>query len=115
MLLAAASLGSNGTYYPTQGHIIGVMAALNIFHALINCMPTAWLNHITKTYAVFHIGVLLAACIALLVMNKDKHTAEYAFTVIEPSSGWTPTGFSFLFGFLSCAWCMVGSPPPPPQ
>lgn len=101
MLLAAVSIGSDFTYYPTQGHIIAVMAGLSIFHAMINSMSTAWLNHFAKTYAVFHIAVLLACCITLLVMQKDKHTASYAFTNVEPTSGWTPPGFSFLFGFLS--------------
>lgn len=107
MLLAAVSIGSDFGYFPTQGHIIGVMAALTFVHALLNTMSTAWLNHLAKTYAVFHIGVLVAACIALLVLQKDKHTAEYAFTNVEPSSGWTPPGFSFLFGFLSVAWTMT--------
>ncbi|KAI0134127.1 amino acid permease [Xylariales sp. AK1849] len=113
MLLAAVSLGSyDGTVYhytPEPGHIIGTMVALVIFHACINTLSTAWLNHITKTYAVFHIAVLLAACIALLVMTKDKHTASYAFTYVDPAplSGWTPPGFSFLFGFLSVAWTMT--------
>ena len=107
MLLAAVSIGSDFTYFPTQGHIIGVMAALTIFHAIINSAPTAWLNHLAKTYAVFHIGVLVAACIALLVMQKDKHSAEYVFTNVEPLSGWSPPGFSFLFGFLSAAWTLT--------
>ncbi|CAK7243576.1 MAG: polyamine transporter tpo5 [Sporothrix thermara] len=107
MLLAAVSIGSDFTYFPSQGHIIAVMAGLSIFHALINSMSTNWLNKFAKTYAVFHIGVLLAACITLLVMQKDKHTAKYAFTDVNPTSGWTPPGFSFLFGFLSVAWTMT--------
>ncbi|KAJ9156448.1 Amino acid permease [Pleurostoma richardsiae] len=107
MLLAAVSIGSNFTYFPTQGHIIGVMAALSIFHAGINSMSTAWLNHFAKTYAVFHIGVLVSACIALLVMQKEKNSASYVFTHVEPQSGWSPPGFSFLFGFLSVAWTMT--------
>jgi amino acid transporter len=115
MLLAAISLGSfDGTdyhYTVEPGHIIGTMAVLVIFHACINTLNTAWLNHLTKSYAVFHIAILVAACIALLVMCKDKHTASYAFTFVdpEPISGWTPPGFSFLFGFLSVAW--VRNPP----
>jgi hypothetical protein len=80
------------------------MAALSIFHAGINSMSTAWLNHFAKTYAVFHIGVLVSACIALLVMQKEKNSASYVFTHVEPQSGWSPPGFSFLFGFLSVAW-----------
>lgn len=107
MLLAAVSISKDGTYVPTQGHIIAVMAGLCIIHALINSMTTSWLARITKTYAIFHIGILVAACISLLVMQKDKHTAKYAFTHVEPDSGWTPPGFSFLFGFLSVAWTMT--------
>ncbi|EFX04269.1 amino acid permease [Grosmannia clavigera kw1407] len=107
MLLAAVSIGSDFTYFPTQGHIIGVMAALCILHAAINSMSTAWLNHLAKTYAIFHIAVLVAACVALLALTKDKHSAKYAFTEVIPDSGWTPPGFSFLFGFLSVAWTMT--------
>lgn len=115
MLLAAVSIGSDFTYFPTQGHIIGTMAALTVFHATVNSLSTYWLNHITKSYAVFHIGILVAACITLLVMQKEKHTAEYVFTNVEPLSGWTPPGFSFLFGFLSASWCItdVSSSSPP--
>jgi amino acid transporter len=113
MLLAAVSIGSGFTYTPIQGHVIGVMAALTIFHAIINTMPTAWLNHLAKTYAVFHIGVLFAACVALLTLQKDKHSAEYVFTNVEPNSGWEPAGFSFLFGFLSVQWTMTGTFPSP--
>lgn len=104
MLLACVSIGSDFVYAPTQGHIIGTMAALTVVHASINSLSTYWLNHITKTYAVFHIGVLIAACIALVVLQGDKHDASYVFTNVEPQSGWTPPGFSFLFGFLSASW-----------
>ncbi len=89
------------------------MAALCVFHAAINSLSTAWLNNFAKTYAVFHIAVLVAACITLLVMQKDKHTASYAFTDVDPTSGWSPPGFSFLFGFLSVAWTMTGRQPHP--
>ncbi|KAJ0119954.1 mino acid permease [Diaporthe amygdali] len=107
MLLAAVAIGSDFTYSPTQGHIIGVMAALSIFHALVNCLNTAWLSKIASTYAVIHIAVLFSCCIALLVLQKDKNTASYVFTEVQPDSGWNPPGFSFLFGFLSVAWVMT--------
>lgn len=107
MLLAIVSIAKDATYYPTQGHVIGVMAALTIVHASINTLSTAWLNRLTRTYAVFHIAILIAACITLLVMQKDKHSAEYAFTHVEAQTGWTP-GFSFLFGSLAPNWAMTG-------
>jgi len=107
MLLATVAIATDKTYMPTQGHVIGVMAALSIIHAMINSLSTAWFNRLTKTYAVFHIGVLVAACITLLVMQKDKHDAKYAFTNVEVNSGWSPAGFSFLFGSLSANWCLT--------
>jgi amino acid transporter len=107
MLLSAISISTNFSYTPTQGHIIGVMAALTIIHGGINSLSTAWLNRLSSTYAIFHIAVLLAASIALLVLQKDKHTAEYVFTDIQPESGWSPPGFSFLFGSLGAAWIMT--------
>ncbi|RKU49674.1 hypothetical protein DL546_009786 [Coniochaeta pulveracea] len=107
MLLAAVSIGSDFTYYPTQGHVIGVMAALSVLHGAVNTLSTAWLHRMASSYAVFHIAVLIAAWITLLVMQKEKHTGEYVFTHVEPQSGWEPAGFSFLFGFLSVAWTMT--------
>lgn len=80
------------------------MAALSVFHALVNCLNTAWLSKIASTYAVIHIAVLFSCCVALLVLQKDKNSASYVFTEVHPDSGWNPPGFSFLFGFLSVAW-----------
>lgn len=108
MLLATVSIGSNFTYSPTQAHVFAVAAALTVLHALVNSMSTAWLNHLTGTYAVVHITALVAVCITLLVVTGDKHSAEYVFTDVEPHSGW-PTGFSFFFGFLSAAWTMTNA------
>ncbi|KAB5535165.1 amino acid permease [Coniochaeta sp. 2T2.1] len=107
MMLAAVSIGTDFTYFPTQGHVIGVMAALSVIHGGINSLSTQWLHRFSSVYAIFHIAVLLAAWIALLVTTKDKHTASYAFTHVEPASGWTPAGFSFLFGFLAVSWTMT--------
>lgn len=107
MLLSAVCIGTGFAYRPTQAHITGVMAGLCVIHALINSLSTAWLNKISSTYAVFHIGVLIAAAAALLALQEEKHDAQYVFTNLEPLSGWTPPGFSFFFGCLSAAWIMT--------
>ncbi|KAL2259714.1 hypothetical protein VTK26DRAFT_6505 [Humicola hyalothermophila] len=107
MLLSAVSIGTGFDYQPTQGHITGVMAALCVVHAMVNSLSTAWLNKISSTYAFVHIGVLIAAAVALLALQKDKHDAEYVFTDFEPLSGWSPPSFSFFFGCLSAAWIMT--------
>ena len=109
ILLAAVSIGSNGTYVPTAGHTVGVQAALLIFAGAINSLSTAWLAKITTSYVVFHGLVILTCCIALLALCPDKHSASYVFTTegLIPQSGWAPAGWSFLFGFLSVSWTMT--------
>lgn len=107
LLLAAVSMGSNFTYLPTDRQTVGVMAAVVLLHGVINSASTKYLERITRSYVVIHILVLISCIIALLVCTKDKHDASYTFTHVESTSGWTPIGFSFLFGFLSASWTMT--------
>lgn len=109
LLLAAVSMGSGFTYAPTTGHTVGVMAALTIVCGLVNSLSTYWMEKMTKTYVIFHVLVLVTCCIALLAKTPaaDRHDASYVFTHVESTSGWSPTGFSFLFGFLSVSWTMT--------
>jgi amino acid permease (GABA permease) len=107
LLLAAISMGTEFRYQPTAGHTVGVMAAVIILHGFINSLSTKWLDRITRWYAIFHLAVLVSASIVLLVCQKEKHSAKYVFLEIQPHSGWSPVGFSFLFGFLSVAWAMT--------
>lgn len=107
LLLAAVSMGTDFTYLPTQDQTVAVMAGIVALHGAINTLSTKWLDRITKFYAIFHIAVLVACAISLLVLQKNKHTASYVFADIQPQSGWSNKGWSFLFGFLSVAWCMT--------
>lgn len=108
LLLAAVSIGSDFSYVPTENHTVAVMAGIVAFHGAVNSLSTKWLDKITKYYAIFHIAVLFACSVSLLVLQKEKHTARYVFVDVVANSGWSPKGFSFLFGFLSVAWCMTG-------
>lgn len=108
ILLAAVSMSRDFTWYPSAGVTVGVMAALTILNGLINSLPTYWTEKVTKTYVIFHFAILLACVIALLVKTENKHSAKYVFTDVTVNSGWSPPGFSFLFGFLSVAWTMTG-------
>lgn len=107
ILLAAVSLGSNGTYSPTAQHAVGVQAGLTIFHGCVNSLSTKWLAKITTSYIVFHMLTILTCSIALLACCKDRNDATYVFTDVTSASGWKPIGFSFLFGFLSVSWTMT--------
>ncbi|OQO14761.1 hypothetical protein B0A48_00143 [Cryoendolithus antarcticus] len=112
LLLAAVSMGTDGAYTPTTNHTVGVMAALTVITGLVNSLSTYWMEKMTKGYVIFHILVLVTCCISLLAMATEKngtpkHTAKYVFTDIQNTSGWEPTGWSFMFGFLSVSWTMT--------
>ena len=109
ILLAAVSMGSNFQYSPTDGHTVGIMAALTVLCGLVNSLPTHWMEKITKSYVIFHVIVLVSCAIALLVKTENKNSASYVFTDVTSESGWLPIGWSFMFGFLSVSWTMVGS------
>ncbi|KAK1821730.1 polyamine transporter tpo5 [Friedmanniomyces endolithicus] len=97
LLLAAVSMGSDFAYTPTVGQTVGVMAGLTVLTGLVNSLSTYWMEKMTKS-------------IALLALSKQagtNHTAKYVFTDVENTSGWTPTGWSFMFGFLSVSWTMT--------
>jgi amino acid permease (GABA permease) len=107
LLLAAVSMNMNFSYLPTTNQTVGVMSGMLIFHGILNSMSTSWLEKLTRTYVVFHVAVLVACCIALLAVDDNKHISSYVWTNVTPESGWTPKGFSFLFGFLSISWTMT--------
>jgi amino acid transporter len=107
MLLAAVSMGRDFNYVITAKVTIGVMVALTVFTGCINSLSTYWIEKMTRTYVMFHVIVLVSCSIALLVMTTDKNSATYVFTNADSESGWSPAGFSFLFGFLSVSWTMT--------
>lgn len=109
MLLAAVSMGSDFNYVVTTNATIGVMAALTVLTGLVNSLSTYWMEKMTKTYVIFHVCILVSCAIALLVKTPKeyRHDANYVFTNVDSTSGWSPAGFSFLFGFLSVSWTMT--------
>ncbi|PQE07864.1 amino acid permease protein [Rutstroemia sp. NJR-2017a WRK4] len=107
MLLAAVAIGKDFHYEITANTTVGVMAALMVLTGLVNSLSTYWMEKMTKSYVIFHILILVSCCIALLAKTSNKHDAKYVFTDVESTSGWTPVGWSFLFGFLSVSWTMT--------
>ncbi|KAK4963514.1 polyamine transporter tpo5 [Elasticomyces elasticus] len=110
LILAAASMGTDFAYVPSVGQTVGVMAGLTVITGLVNSLSTYWMEKMTKTYVIFHVLVLVTCSIALLALSHragTNHTAKYVFTDVDNTSGWTPTGWSFLFGFLSVSWTMT--------
>jgi amino acid transporter len=92
ILLAAVSIGRDFNWTPNAGITVGVMAVLSLLNGLVNSLSTYWMAKITKTYVVFHFGMLVACAVALLVQTENKHSSSYVFTHVESESGWQPLG-----------------------
>lgn len=107
MVLSAASMGSDFSYIPTDRHTVGTVSAILVFHGVINCLPTKYVERLSKLYVFLHYAALLAGAITLLAVTEPKHDASYVFTHVEPTSGWSPTGWSFMFGFLAASWTLT--------
>jgi amino acid transporter len=58
---------------------------------------------------MIHIAILVACMIALLAKTPKslRHDAGYVFGHVETVSGWTPTGWAYIFGALSVSWTMT--------
>ncbi|GAA6019636.1 hypothetical protein JCM10207_006950 [Rhodosporidiobolus poonsookiae] len=109
MILAAATISTDGEYVATAGHTVGVFCALLIGHGVLNSFGTKIISHITKSFIFVNLGGLLAIVIALAVTCKDKHPADYVFggAGVINGSGWSSTGLSVLLGLLSVQWTMT--------
>lgn len=107
MVLSAASMGSDFTYIPTDSHIVGTVSAIILFHGFINCLPTKYVERLGRVYFVLHYAALVAGVITLLVCTKDKNNVEYVFKKFDSTSGWSPDGWSFMFGFLAVSWTLT--------
>lgn len=91
MLLAAVSMSRDFNYIITDRNTVGVMAALTVITGVVNSLSTYWMEKMTKTYVIFHVCVLVACCVALLVLTDDKHDATYVFTHVNSTTGWKPS------------------------
>ncbi|KAI1610672.1 amino acid permease-domain-containing protein [Exophiala viscosa] len=107
LLLAAVSISRDFNWLPTTDQTVGVMVALTVLCGLVNSLSTYWMEKMTKTYVIFHFAVLISCAIALLAKTENKHNAKYVFTDVQADAGWSPVGWSFLFGFLSVSWTMT--------
>lgn len=73
MILAAASVSTDGSYVATAGHTMAVYVGLLVVHGLLNSVGTRIIAAITRVFVFINLGTVLAVVIALAVTCKDKH------------------------------------------
>ncbi|KAI9454223.1 APC amino acid permease [Lactarius psammicola] len=111
MIWAAVVVAKDGNYEVTSGKVVGLFAALLIFHGVLNSLATRHLARFTKGFVFVNLGASALIIIVLLATTArhDMHSAKYVFGsegIVNQTNGWN-TGLAFLFGLLSVQWTMT--------
>lgn len=111
MIWGAVVVGKGGNYEVTQGKVVGLFAALLVFHGVLNSLTTRYLARLTTGFVFVNLGATLLIIIVLLATTprSEMHPASYVFGsagIVNQTGGWN-TGIAFLFGLLSVQWTMT--------
>ncbi|TFK37632.1 APC amino acid permease [Crucibulum laeve] len=104
-VMAAATIGSGGSFQPTNAQTFGVYACVIITHAVICCLGTQVLARLQTVYVVLNVLLCLAVIIALPIATpaEFKNTAKFALWDFTNLNGW-PNGYAFILSFLAPLW-----------
>ncbi|TFK35826.1 APC amino acid permease [Crucibulum laeve] len=104
-VMAAATIGSNGTFEPTNAQTFGVYAGVVITHAFVCCLGTRALARLQTVYVVLNVLLCLAIIIALPIATpaEFKNTAKFALGDFTNLNGW-PNGYAFILSFMAPLW-----------
>lgn len=104
-IMAAATIGSNGSFSATPGQTFAVYAAIIITHAILCCFGTAVLARLQTVYVILNVLLCLAVIIALpaATPKEFKNTAKFALGDFTNLNGW-PDGYAFILSFLAPLW-----------
>ncbi|KAH0832163.1 amino acid permease [Lanmaoa asiatica] len=112
MILAAASIATNGAFSITPGKVVGLTTGLLFVHGTLNSLKTRHLAYFASSFVFINLGATFLIIILLLAMTprSDMHPASYVFGaegLINGTGGWN-NGVSFFLGLLSVQWTMTG-------
>ncbi len=108
MILAAASVGSDGRYVPTDGQTYAVFFGVLFLHAIVTSIGTRALARLQTVATVLCAGLAIAICIVLgtATPGEYRNTASYALGGWYNETGWSNVG-AFLLAFMTPAWTIA--------
>ncbi|KAH9477067.1 putative amino-acid permease C11D3.08c [Psilocybe cubensis] len=108
-IMAAASIGSNGTFTATPAQLFGLYAAITVSHAVICCFGTTLLARLQNLYIVLNILLCLAIIIGLpaATPTEFRNPAKTALWDFSNLHGY-PNGFAFILSFMAPLWTIGG-------
>ncbi|KAK0217680.1 amino acid/polyamine transporter I [Armillaria nabsnona] len=101
-ILTTVTLGTDGAYTATSGHIYGTFCAILVSHAVIASLATKVIARIQLLYVFLNVAIFVAFIIALPMATPSeyKNTAKYALGHFENISGYSD-GFAFILSMLA--------------
>ncbi|KAJ7743685.1 APC amino acid permease [Mycena maculata] len=108
-LMAAASIGSDGSFIPTVHQTYGVYIAVLVTFAFIASCATRVLARFQNTLIALNLALVLLMVIGLPAATPTelKNSAKYAFGNFDNATLW-PSGFAFILSFLAPLWSISG-------
>ncbi|KAI0264624.1 amino acid/polyamine transporter I [Gloeopeniophorella convolvens] len=110
-LMAAASIGSDLTFTPTNAQTFGAYVAVVVVHGIISSAAAKYIARLQTIYVILNVLLCLVVIIAVpaATPNEFKNSAKIVFTStgFQNLSGW-PNGFAFILSFLTPLWTVAG-------
>ncbi|TFK69788.1 amino acid transporter [Pluteus cervinus] len=107
-IMAAANIGSHGTFEATDAQTFGVYVAIVITHAIICGLATSVLARLQTVYVVLNVLLCFAIIVALPIATPSefKNTASFALGDFTNLNGWS-NGYAFFLSFQAPAWTIA--------
>jgi len=104
-VMAAASIGSNGTFEPTSAQLFGVYVAIIISHGFLCSLGTAVLARLQSVYIFLNVLLCFAVIIGLpaATPSEFRNSAKVALGDFSAVTGWS-NGYAFFLSFLAPLW-----------
>ncbi|KAJ7260305.1 amino acid/polyamine transporter I [Mycena haematopus] len=109
LIMAAASIGSDGRFIPTVYQTFGIFCGVVIVHGFIASCATKVIARLQYTIIVINVALILVMLIGLPAATpmRLKNSAKYAFGNFENITPW-PNGYAFILSFLAPLWTIAG-------
>ncbi|KAJ7703881.1 amino acid/polyamine transporter I [Mycena rosella] len=109
LIMAAASIGSDGAFIPTVYQTFGVYCAVIVSHALVASSATKVIARLQHVVIAINLGLVLVMLIGLPASTpvELKNSGKYAFGSFANLTSW-PNGYAFILSFLSPLWSIGG-------
>ncbi|VUC20663.1 unnamed protein product [Clonostachys rosea] len=107
LILSGVSLFDAG-FVPTPWQTVLTFWGVLLLCLLVNLFGVKYLDLVNKLCVYWTVISCVVIMITLLVMSKEKRSAEFVFTNFDTSRSGMPSGWSFGIGLLQATYTLTG-------